>query len=46
MNAPPFELCGVGFLVIGFMLIFAVTFGAIIVFVVKEGIKKLKEIKS
>jgi len=45
MNAPPFSLCGIGFLAIGFALIFVVLFVMVIVHVLRDGIKRLKEIK-
>jgi len=45
MNAPPFSLCGIGFLAIGFVLIFLFLFGACIVYVLKDGVKRLRELK-
>jgi hypothetical protein len=42
MNAPPFELVGIGFLVIGFGLISIFLFGAVIVYVAKEGLKRIR----
>lgn len=45
MNAPPFELAGIGFLAIGFILIFLFLFVSIIVYVINDGLKRLKSLK-
>lgn len=43
MNAPPFEIVGVGLLAIGFLLIGLFMFGAFIVFGIKEVISKCQK---
>jgi hypothetical protein len=43
MNAPPFEVAGLGILVIAFILIFIFLIGAVIVFSIEYLINKLEK---
>ena len=43
MNAPEFEMVGVGFLVLGFMLIFIMLLGACIVYFVQYMVRRLSK---
>jgi hypothetical protein len=45
MNAPPFEMAGLGLLAIAFILILLFLIGACVVFAIINLINKLKELK-
>lgn len=42
MNAPPFEMTGIGFLILGFFIIFFIVVIAIFIYLVCDLMKRIK----